>query len=202
MVSFRLVTNDNIPKTLGQMIFLNKTNESLEFYIEYLWDLLNKKQDGYNNVELRKVVFSFGIRKGLAKENQIEIKERDLNTTNYYKYLIPITLNPLEFGTPLTDLVTTDKGSEFIVTTHNNNFFEIHPTVVDGKIINNILFTPKGNSRKTQIKIVDKQINDNYFIRTIDDPNRLVSKERIYVCNMLTNQEELNFEQKPTRFLY
>jgi len=84
---------NNILLTIGKMQKLNK--EDKEYYINYIKNIFNSKIDGYNSISIKSIIFSYGIRDGLApiKNNKENIKYQA-----YYNKNLPITLNPEEYG--------------------------------------------------------------------------------------------------------
>jgi len=84
---------NNILLTIGKMQKLNK--EDKDFYINYIKNIFNSKIDGYNSISIKSIIFSYGIRDGLAPIKNIKEK---IKYQTYYNKNLPITLNPEEYG--------------------------------------------------------------------------------------------------------
>ena len=72
---------------------LNITDK--KYLIEYIENIIGLSSDIYISEPIINIIFSYGIRKGLAESKSIVIKA---NFQKYYNKKLPISFNPLDYG--------------------------------------------------------------------------------------------------------
>jgi len=184
---FRIVYSNGIYNTLGLLKKLNK--EDKIYYINYINGILSIKSNVYKEQEIIKIIVSFGVRNGKAiikkNKNDHQFNPKTILYQNYKHYDLPVTLNPLNYGT----LIHFYKSK-------NMYLVQIRPSIF-AKItkLNNI---NKVNIFKLDNKILsyeDKMIDSNSFKRIIG------SNHYIYI--MQNGQYKLDLFKviKPVRFI-
>ena len=97
ILSYRALCSDSTIFTLGQMIRVNITQESLSFIINKIQTILQLKDEGYKNKGLNSIIFHYGFLEGNAPTDN-RITETSNMHQNYRHYKLPITLDPLKYG--------------------------------------------------------------------------------------------------------
>jgi hypothetical protein len=141
--------------SLGQMKRLNK--EDMQFYIDYLLDIIETKTDPYFTTPISQIIFSFGYRDGrtIVKFNKI----KHINVQKYYNNKLPIAFNPIDYGQVLIHnnnlyIIKIDKKTLVIIKQFNDETGKYN--LVDFFKNNSLLYTWK-----------DTYLNENKFIREI-----------------------------------
>ncbi len=189
MVLFRIVSSDNIHKTLGSLKLLNK--EDIDYYKAYINNILSYKQNEYNEIEVSKIVFSYGIREGLAPENTKVVSEAKSILQNYKHYKLPITMDSLQYGNPINIINVCDSLTIYIIQASNGNVFNIEVTLntETGLKTNKVKAFRQGMLTLTY---VDTQANESKFIRIINKNKYLYNSD---------GELELFYVQKPTKYI-
>ena len=189
VVLFRVVTPDNIHKTLGPLKLLNK--DDLEYYKTHIGNILAYKMSGYDDVEITKIRFSFGVREGLAPENTKEISEGKSIVQNYKHYKLPITMDPLGYGNPLNVFNLSDSVTVYWIQANNGNAFNIKTSInpETGLKVNNVEAFRHGLLTLTY---EDTQLEGSKIMRTINN--------NIYYYDAEGNLEFF-YVQKPTKYI-
>lgn len=147
--------NDNHLATLGNMQKLNK--EDKDFLIQYIMDLISTKSDTYTTIPIINLIFTYGLRKGLAPiKYLIQINPK---THTFYKNKLPIAFKPNEYG-----LIINRKSNQTTVKLDTKTFVIINSTKIKGKSVNNVEYYKNFN---LLFNWTDTLISDNYFIRSI-----------------------------------
>ena len=63
--------------------------------------IIDLKTGGYEDVPINAIIFSFGIRSGLAPLKGIQT---DVKYQNYHHFKFPITMDPLKYGNIITSI--------------------------------------------------------------------------------------------------
>jgi hypothetical protein len=79
--------------TIGQLQRLNKDDK--DYLFKYLLDIIELKTDGYEDVPINAIIFSFAFRSGLAPLKGIQT---DVKYQYYHHFKLPITMDPLKYG--------------------------------------------------------------------------------------------------------
>ncbi len=102
LILFRIVTKNNIYKTVGPMKIFNITPENFEQYKKYILEQVNFMESGYSDLEIIKIVFSYGLREGQADlrftSKLGNVKIPVTATQNYMHYKLPVFMDPLAYG--------------------------------------------------------------------------------------------------------
>lgn len=105
--------------TIGHLQRLNKNDN--EYLLEYLLNIIELKTGGYIDMPITALVFSYGIREGLAPIKSTF--NSDIKYLTYYHYKLPITFDPLKYGI-------------LMYTIENKYFIQINPknmTIIEVK---------------------------------------------------------------------
>jgi hypothetical protein len=73
--------------------------EDKNYFIEYIQEILALKTEVYTEIPINSIIFSYGIRDGLAPTKTIENTELKFQT--WYRNKLPITFDPKDYGTVL-----------------------------------------------------------------------------------------------------
>jgi hypothetical protein len=201
VVIFRIVSSDNIHKTLGSLKVLNK--EDVDYYKAYINNILAYKLNEYDDIEISKIVFSYGIREGLPPENTKVIPEGKSILQNYKHYKLPITMDPLQYGNPVNVFNVNDGLTVYVIQSNNGNVFNIEVTINSET---NLKTNEVKAFRKGMLILTyeDTQIEGGNFIRTINNnkyhythPPALVSLSG----KGEDGQLELFYVEKPTKYI-
>ena len=189
IVLFRVVTPDNIHKTLGPLKLLNK--DDLEYYKTHIGNILAYKMSGYDDVEITKIRFSFGVREGLAPENTKEVPEGKSIVQNYKHYKLPITMDPLGYGNPINVFNISESATVYLIQANNGNVFNIETSVntETGLKVNKVKAFRQGLLTLTY---EDTQLEGSKIMRTINN--------NIYHYDAEGNLEFF-YVQKPTKYI-
>jgi len=92
---FRLQWANGEFVTIGKLQKLNK--EDRDYILNYILSMMEDKSEYYTSTEMISIIFSYNIKKGLAKE-KVELSGRKIQFQDYQHYKLPITINPLDYG--------------------------------------------------------------------------------------------------------
>ena len=151
---FRLQWANGEYVTIGKLQKLNKTDK--EYLLNYILNMMEDKSEYYISTEMISMIFSYNIRKGLAKD-KIELTSSKIQFQDYQHHKLPITMNPLEYGKLITQY-----NKEYIMQITDTNIVIItkHDTH------NEVKFFRKG---ELIYEYVDHFINSKTFTRTISN---------------------------------
>jgi hypothetical protein len=151
----------------------------MNFILKFLIDEFEDKSEYYKETSIKKMIFSYVLKNGRAKEN-IGIDNNVLSYQDYYHYKLPITTNPLEYGR-----VIRQKDNEYIIQVNETNVAII---VQEGNL-NKVQFFRKGI---LIYEFTDKILDSNVFRRTLDNKQfTFVNKE----LSLLTINKKTKFIQ-------
>jgi hypothetical protein len=199
VVIFRIVSSDNIHKTLGSLKVLNK--EDVDYYKAYINNILAYKLNEYDDIEISKIVFSYGIREGLAPENTKVIPDGKSILQNYKHYKLPITMDPLQYGNPVNVFNVNDGLTVYVIQTNNGNVFNIEVTIntETGLKTNKVKAFRQGmltltyeDTQSVSAPSGDNGDNGTRFIRTINNNKYHYNSDGTL---------ELFYVQKPTKYI-
>lgn len=178
---FRIQTQDNIIWTIGNLTSLSKDDK--KYYYDYIINRLYIKDDEYRNVNLTKIIFSFGIRNGIIEKKKLinEYIDKDLTIQKqlYRKYKLPITMDPLKYG-KLIILEKGDQGNSYYMKLTPLTFAKIIKT---DTLKNDVIIYRKGNPIleyndthiiKDGINYLVRNINSNKYYYQLDGNLALV----------------------------
>lgn len=167
ILSYRALCSDSTIFTLGQMIRVNITKESLDYIINKVQTILALKDDGYKNKGLNSIIFHYGFVEGKAPIDNRIVETSNMHQ-NYRHYKLPITLDPLKYGTCVFKEGGTaqDKGNFYILQSNTGNLFKILQYVdsVTGLLNNNVELIRNGISG---LIYNDQEISKSIFTRSI-----------------------------------
>ena len=94
---------------IADLIRANFSDQDL--FINYLTERLGILVDSYNIVNYDKIVFSYLIRDGLTDKNRLILhpEKYEVNDHNFNNLKLPLTINPLEYGSLLAQQTFSDK---------------------------------------------------------------------------------------------
>jgi hypothetical protein len=146
------------------MIRVNITKESLDYIINKVQTILALKDDGYKNKGLNSIIFHYGFVEGKAPIDNRIVETSNMHQ-NYRHYKLPITLDPLKYGTCVFKEVQ-DKGNFYILQSNTGNLFKILQYVdsVTGLLNNNVELIRNGISG---LIYNDQEISKSIFTRSI-----------------------------------
>lgn len=190
-VLLRIRDENNIIRTLGNTYFVVNTEASLNNYIDYMCNILALKNEGYKDLVLNNIIFSYGIRAGALPSNHYIATPKDVNKLNYKHYNLPISLLPSDFGNVI-DAYSIEKDiTNYSVHTEGGNLFKIKQLVKDNLVTNSILLYIKGLKC---LSWTDTQVDKDTFIRTIN--------KNKYIYKLVDDQWKLDifYVGKPTKY--
>lgn len=190
---FRAQTSSGIYFTLGRLQKLN--NYDQDYYINIIIAILDIKSNDYNNELITKIVISFGKRDGVAPLNPKNINITFTPTStyqNYKHYKLPVTMNPLEYGsnpvlannslyvvpiTPLTiaKITIKNKGMENKIDIYKNGKLVISYT--DKKIDQNNFERIIGLNKYIYSR-VDENHDYKLDLFTVNKPNKSINPKK------------------------
>jgi DNA polymerase type B, organellar and viral len=151
---FRLKWDNNEFATIGKLVKLNKEDENYLF--EYIMRYMEDKTEYYKEQALKSIIFSYTIRKGLAKE-KVNFDNINFKYQNYKDHKLPITMNPLEYGDLIRNI-----GNVFVVQINKTHLVDI--TQEENRNIVKLFI-----NAKELYEYIDIKINDTTFERYIDN---------------------------------
>ena len=151
---FRLKWDNNEFATIGKLVKLNKEDENYLF--EYIMRYMEDKTEYYKEQALKSIIFSYTIRKGLAKE-KVTFDNINFKYQNYKDHKLPITMNPLEYGDLIRNI-----GNVFVVQINKTHLVDI--TQEENRNIVKLFI-----NAKELYEYIDIKINDTTFERYIDN---------------------------------
>lgn len=136
--------------TIGNLKRLNLDDK--DYLIDQLLNIIDLKTGGYEDVPINAIIFSFGIRSGLAPIKGIHT---DVKYQNYYHFKFPITMDPLKYGKLIHKMDNT-----YIIQLINENIaiIDIEDKMNKVKLI---------KSGELKYEWIDRYIDDSTFIREI-----------------------------------
>ena len=178
-------------KTLGNLKRLNKNNKI--DYIDYIKGYIQINTDAYINQAINQISFQYALIEGTLPDNAINVS-KTTKYLNHRKMKLPLTFNPLEYGTLL----------HF---SHNTWHIKINKTS-DAIIIrskdgteNKVKFFTSG---KYMFEYKDKYIDENIFERVLDHKtfrvvdNEIVlfesAKSGFFIDKLIQNQGNNEFK--------
>jgi len=189
LLQFRILTCDGIYKTVGKLLQLNNNNLDKDFLKTFIQNVIEEKTSGYSDIELTKIIFSYGIRDGLAPANINTDKEANTILYNYKHYKLAVSLDPLDFG-EIINIIKTDNRTTYIVQNINGNLYTFTQIINKNNLITNkVTLHKKG---VLTLSWSDVQTDQDKFTRTIGN--------NVFVYNI--NGKLINFHViKPTKYI-
>jgi hypothetical protein len=199
IVLFRIATPSNTYKTIGTLQALNI--EDIQYYKNYIINRLASANSGYADLELTKIIFSYGVRSGKAPANLMS--DASLNADkiifqNYRHFKLPNSLNPLAYGSVISSSPygsIEDDGYQatlYIMQSHLGNVYHIIAKEVGDEIINSVSVFIKG---MLMMSYTDKSIIDEVNGKFM----RIIGKNH-YIFDENGNLE-LFYVEKPTKYI-
>jgi hypothetical protein len=136
--------------TIGTLQKLNVDDK--DYLYQHLLAIIELKTGGYVDVPITGLVFSFGIRSGLAP---IKTIETDVKYQHYYNFKFPITMDPLKYGKLILKM-----DNKYIIQMINKNLAIIY--IEDN--LNKIMLYKDG---ELKYEWIDRYIDESTFIREI-----------------------------------
>jgi len=160
--------------SLGQRSLANlrKVNFSdKDLFIDYLIQRLGILTESYTTQSIKNLTFTYVIKNGLTVDNQKYLEDHTLSlnsTHNFNNLNLPISMNPEDYGTIISDSFVQTKGESFhrFIVENGNKIYQI-----DRTLDNNINYvTIKGNIKVSWIDTVisvNESIDSQAFRRDI-----------------------------------
>jgi hypothetical protein len=101
---FRLQWSNGEYVTIGKLQKLNKVDK--EYLLNYILNMMEDKSEYYKSASISSIIFSYNIKKGLAKD-KIEFTGSKIQFQDYQHHKLPITINPLEYGKLIKQIANT-----------------------------------------------------------------------------------------------
>jgi|SRR5688572_3777733 len=140
---------------------MKKVNkEDQKYFINYISDYIETKTDIYTTTPIISIIFSYGLREGLAPSNSF--KKSNIKFQTFYRNKLPIAFNPEDYGK-----ILTNKGNLFIIALSNRVTIQLNQITKNNTKINLVKYF-KNNNLLYEWK--DTQTNleiPNTFIREI-----------------------------------
>jgi hypothetical protein len=153
---FRLRWANGEYVTIGKLQKLNI--EDKDYLLNLIIEEMEDKSEYYKTTNIIGMIFSYNIRKGRAKDKIILENNINLQYQDFEHHKFPITINPLEYG-----ILIRQKDNEYWVQINKTN------SVIINQIDNNINEVKFYRSGKLKYTYSDRIINDNTFIRSLDN---------------------------------
>ena len=112
---FRVQFNDGQIRTLCKLQQLNK--EDKNYIIDLLENKIQFSDDSYKTTPITKIILAFSVRSGRAEE---KVVHSNAKIQTYQKYRLPVTFNPLEYGT-LIVTYSINNYTYYIMKINNTN---------------------------------------------------------------------------------
>jgi len=173
-ILFKIKYNNGEFSSIGKVQRINITD--LSWYIDFIIEQMKFKSEYYNETPIVEFIFSYGFKDGKIPNKTIKIFEYNQNIKDIK---IPISMIPSDFGT----IVKTIK-SIFIIQN------ELGQTITLEQIGKNNLVSIASKG-KVLISFEDKFIEENKFVRTIDN-------KKYYFIN---NKEIVKVDILKTKFI-
>lgn len=155
-------------------------------YIEFLLARLGLLSDSYSVNLIDRIVFTYIIRDGLADDIRklLEIPKYEVKAHAYNNYVLPLTMDPSEYGKVLATQNIEDDSIRYIV---NSDKFIFQIDARDGGTVNNVNILGAAD-----LTWVDTKLSDNTFQREI-------GKNTIYIKDGVIVVKEKQLPAKPFR---
>jgi DNA polymerase type B, organellar and viral len=123
--------------SLGQRSIANlrKVNFSdKDLFIDYLIQRLGILTESYTTQSIKNLTFTYVIKKGLTVDNQKYLEDHTLSlnsTHNFNNLNLPISMNPEDYGTIISDSFVQTKGDSFhrFIVENNSRIYQIDRTL-------------------------------------------------------------------------
>lgn len=170
--------------SLGKMQKISYSDQA--FLTKFLCNVLSMRTDEYNSRGIEEIIFDYLIRDGKIDPMK-SISKKEVPLLNYYRYKIPSTFDPYNYGTVLDS--TPDK------------------TIVSLKSGNLAIVNSNGDTNKVSIfkgddlvlTYTDVKTSDNSFIRVIGRNTYHYHKEQLILVQSAKKTKpikELNIDTK------
>jgi hypothetical protein len=180
LILTRLKRENGQIETIGNLKILNIDDK--DYLFEHLVDIMNLKIDVYENVPINSIIFSYGVKTGLAPKKGVYT---DIKYQNYYHFRLPITMDPLKYG----KLLFKNDNTYFIQINDKNI------AIIEMKdIMNEVKLFKAGD---LIYEWIDKYIDESTFIREIGQKKFTFVNEEL---KLLRVDKTSNFIKKAKKF--
>lgn len=124
------------------------------------------KSDTYTTIPIQSIIFTYGIREGLAFNKNNELLNKDLKYQSYYNNKLPITLNPEDYG-KIMKKISLSEGSTYYIRVNTKVSIILNQTIIDNKKVNNVDYFRNGNLIQEWIDKETNPLIPNSFTREI-----------------------------------
>ena len=160
--------NDQGYRTLGHLVKANYDDK--ELFIDYLSERLSILNDSYVAHPILNINFSYVIKAGKCEDDNRALLLQDLTNKeirfhNFNNMVLPITMNPLNYGKLILSKVVEENGVIFerFIVTSNNKTYQID--VYENGKVNKV--TILGNIKLSWIDTKIDMDKSNFFKREI-----------------------------------
>ena len=172
-------------RTLADLRRVNFSDRGL--FTEYLVNKLGVLSDSYKVTPVTKIIFSYAVKDGVAKNNQHLFKELEyeVRAHNYNNLVLPLSMDPKDYGVVILDSKVSDNKTRYVIDNNGQTFI----IDVTNNTVNNVRITGAIDLAWTDIRL-----SDNTF-------KRIIGKNTLYIRDgiKVVSSKELN--AKPFRKL-
>ena len=189
---FRVHFNDGQIRTLCKLQQLNK--EDKNYLIDILENKIQFSDDSYKTTPITKIILAFSVRSGRAEE---KVVHSNAKIQTYQKYRLPVTFNPLEYGT-LIVTYSINNYTYYIMKINNTN----EAIIKCGENVNEVTIQRNGNM---VLMYKDIKINDNTFIRQINNSEYTYVNNELKLVTTLKRTsfiDPINKDSKPNGLIF
>jgi hypothetical protein len=169
--------------TIGTLQKLNVDDKDSLY--NYLVAIIELKTGGYVDIPINGIVFSFGIRQGIAPIRTID---KEIKYQHYHHFKLPITMDPLKYGKLLHK---TDKT--YFIQLINNNIAIID--IIDK--MNSVKLFKKG---ELKFEWIDKYIDESSFIRDIGPKTFTFVNDELKLLTIKKSSKFINRIKTATKY--
>jgi len=162
--------------SIGNLLRLNLNDKN--YLLDHLLFIIDLKIGGYKDVPINGIIFSFGIRSGLAPIKGIDT---DVKYQYYQHFKFPITMDPLKYGKLISKF-----DNKYIIQLINQNLAIID---IEDKF-NKIQLFKEG---ELKYEWIDRYIDESSFIRDIGQKTFTFVNEEL---KLLTIKKSSKFIKK------
>ena len=145
----RIGSEEGVVKSLNKFTRVNTSLADKNFMLDYLFNILEFKEEGYTDLIINRIIFTYAIFEGSTEVNYTETKPnlfKRIPMANYSHYKIPVVVpNGIDqiynYGKVISKIIIENTESKiniiFTVQGSNNILFTIQHHGIPGKILYN-----------------------------------------------------------------
>jgi len=188
LLLIRVKYTDGNYSTIGDLQKINKNSKN--DLVKYLKNIINISFDSYKDIPISSIIFSYGIREGLIKQDS-NIDPIGKTTSKYHTYYnnkLPIASSPEGYGKILTKL-----GNIYFISCSHSNATIILEQNKD-KSINTIKYI---KDEKVLFTWTDEIVSGNRFIRKIGKSILYYENGELYLYTIVKKTKAINKKKLP-----